>query len=119
MICSSNQPFYDFSLSEITFADACHQADLLDAHMEGFGQPMGPLHGIPVTVKDQFNLKGFDTTLGYGGRAFNRATENAVLVQMLRVLGANIIAKTNIPQSIMVSDFEYILLVNTTLTTVI
>jgi Asp-tRNA(Asn)/Glu-tRNA(Gln) amidotransferase A subunit family amidase len=55
-----------------------------------------------VTVKDQFNLKGLDTTLGYVGRAFNPAQEDAVLVKMLKSLGAIIIAKSNLPQSIMV-----------------
>mgnify|MGYP002718057701 FL=1 len=53
-------------------------------------------------MKDQFNVKGVDTTLGYVGRSFAPAQEDAVLVQILKNMGAIVIAKTNIPQSIMV-----------------
>lgn len=56
-----------------------------------------------MTVKDQFSVRDHDTTLGYTGRAFKPAADDAVLVQMLRKLGAVIIAKTNLPQSIMAS----------------
>lgn len=67
-------------------------------------KPIGPLHGLVVTLKDQFNIKGYDSTLGYVGRSFNPATEDAVLVKMLKSLGAIVLAKSNLPQSIMVSD---------------
>lgn len=66
------------------------------------GQLKGPLHGIPITVKDQFNIKGVDSTLGYVGRSFSPAKEDAVIVQMLKEMGAVILLKTNLPQSIMV-----------------
>lgn len=55
-----------------------------------------------MTLKDQFNVKGHDTTLGYVGRAFSPAAEDAALVKMLQSLGAIMLAKTNLPQSIMV-----------------
>lgn len=67
---------------------------------------MGPLHGVPVSLKDQFNVKGLDSTLGYVGRAFAPAETDAPLVQMLKQLGAVIIAKTNLPQSIMVRPLD-------------
>jgi amidase len=86
----------------VVFDDALEQARKLDAHFEATQKPKGPLHGVPVTLKDQFNLKGVDTTLGYVGRSFSPAQEDAVLVQILKDLGAIIIAKTNLPQSIMV-----------------
>lgn len=84
------------------FEDALQQARQLDLEFKETGALKGPLHGIPVTLKDQFNVKGVDTTLGYVGRSFAPATEDAVLVQMLKSMGAIVIAKTNIPQSIMV-----------------
>jgi amidase len=43
-----------------------------------------------------------DTTLGYVGRAFKPAEEDAVLVKILKGLGAVVVAKTALPQSIMV-----------------
>jgi amidase len=65
---------------------------------------MGPLHGAVVTLKDQFNIKGYDSTLGYVGRSFIPATKDAVLVKMLKSLGAIVLAKSNLPQSIMVRN---------------
>ena len=68
---------------------------------------IGPLHGLPISLKDQLNVKGFDTTLGYDGRAFNPASSNALLVDFLQGLGAIVLAKTNLPQSIMVRGMQY------------
>ncbi|KAI1775774.1 amidase, partial [Hypoxylon cercidicola] len=89
------------SLTEVLFQDALAQARQLDDHQKRHGSVVGPLHGIPVTLKDQFNVTGYDTTLGYVSRTFNPASEDAVLVQMLKTLGAVVLAKTNLPQSIM------------------
>jgi len=86
----------------VVFEGALEQARNLDVHFKSAQKPKGPLHGIPITLKDQFNLKDVDTTLGYVGRSFSPANEDAVLVQMLKDMGAIIIAKTNLPQSIMV-----------------
>ncbi|KPM34919.1 hypothetical protein AK830_g11654 [Neonectria ditissima] len=93
-------------LTEVLFDDALQRAAELDATLMKGQTPDQPLLGIPVTLKDQFNLEGYDTTLGYVGRSFSPARENAVLVQMLRSLGAVIIAKSNLPQSIMWCETE-------------
>lgn len=85
------------------FQEALEQAKKLDEFYAKKGKTVGPLHGVPVTLKDQFNVKGHDTTLGYISRALKPASEDAILVSMLKQLGAIIIAKTNLPQSIMVS----------------
>ncbi|KAL2003483.1 hypothetical protein VTN02DRAFT_3692 [Thermoascus thermophilus] len=89
------------AITEVIFEDALKQARELDREFKESGKPKGPLHGIPVTLKDQFNVKGYDSTLGYVGRSFVPANEDAVLVQILKSMGAVIIAKTNLPQSIM------------------
>ncbi|KAJ6186376.1 hypothetical protein N7519_007677 [Penicillium mononematosum] len=60
------------SLTEVLFEDALEQAKQLDAEFAETGKLKGPLHGIPITLKDQFNVKGVDTTLGYVGRSFPR-----------------------------------------------
>ncbi|QKD51970.2 amidase signature domain-containing protein [Fusarium oxysporum Fo47] len=88
-------------LTEICFDDALEQARRLDGFQQEHGQLLGPLHGVPVTVKDQFNITGLDSTLGYIGKAFAPAENDALLIQTLKKLGAVIIAKTNLPQSIM------------------
>ncbi|KAL7933274.1 amidase signature domain-containing protein [Trichoderma chlorosporum] len=92
---------YITSLTEILFSEALQDAKRLDEYLRVNGKPIGPFHGVPVTLKDQFNVKGYDTTLGYTARALKPASDDAVLVKMLRSMGAVIIAKTNVPQSIM------------------
>ncbi|OAA60276.1 Amidase [Niveomyces insectorum RCEF 264] len=59
-----------------------------------------------MTLKDQFNVKGYDSTIGYVGRAGKPMADNAALVKMLEALGAVIMAKTNLPQSIMWCETE-------------
>ncbi|KAJ5752317.1 Amidase [Penicillium odoratum] len=93
-------------LTEVVFKDALKQAKELDEEFQATNKIKGPLHGVPFTVKDQFNIKGFDTSLGYVGRSFDPAQQDAVLVQMLKNMGAIVIAKTNLPQSIMWAETE-------------
>ncbi|PLB49514.1 amino acid/polyamine transporter [Aspergillus steynii IBT 23096] len=93
-------------ITEVIFGDALAQARALDRDFRETGQLKGPLHGIPLTVKDQFNVKGVDSTLGYVGRSFAPAAEDAVLIQMLKSMGAVVLAKSNLPQSIMWAETE-------------
>ncbi|MET0325644.1 MAG: amidase [Ilumatobacteraceae bacterium] len=68
------------------------------------GQPVGPLHGVPMTVKENFSIPGQPTTWGYPDAAGNIASEDAVVVARLRAAGAVIFGKTNIP--IAMADFQ-------------
>lgn len=61
---------------------------------------MGPLHGLPVSVKDGFNVAGYDSSLGLASLCFKPTMTNAPLVELLESLGCVIIAKTNIPQTL-------------------
>lgn len=62
------------------------------------GEPAGPLHGAPFSVKDSIELRGRVCTAGTLGRkAAAPSTEDATLVQRLRAAGAIPIAKTNLP----------------------
>lgn len=89
------------SLTEVCFKDALEAAKHLDEYLAQHNEPIGPLHGLVTTLKDQFNVKGYDTTLGYVGRSFAPAEQDATVVKMLKALGAVVVAKTNLPQSIM------------------
>jgi Asp-tRNA(Asn)/Glu-tRNA(Gln) amidotransferase A subunit family amidase len=91
-------------LTEVCFDEALDQARELDAFQQEHGRLKGPLHGVPVSLKDQFNIEGLDSTLGYVGRAFHPADSDCVLVKVLKQLGAVIVAKTNLPQSILVRE---------------
>ncbi|KAH7123019.1 amidase [Dactylonectria macrodidyma] len=88
-------------LTEIAFDEALKQAAHLDANLAEGKKLLLPLHGIPITLKDQFNVKGYDSTIGYVGRSFAPASDDAAIVKMLRSLGAIVLAKSNLPQSIM------------------
>jgi fatty acid amide hydrolase len=62
------------------------------------GKPLGPLHGVPITIKDQFLVKGTPSTWGLLNQANHRAEEDGPLVKRWREAGAIILGKTNIPQ---------------------
>jgi amidase len=64
----------------------------------------GPLHGVPVTVKESFNLTGFKTTVNFPQLKNNVATADALVVRRLKEAGATILGKTNIPT--MLSDYQ-------------
>ncbi|KAB5559941.1 amidase signature domain-containing protein [Coniochaeta sp. 2T2.1] len=54
-------------LLEIFFDKAVARAQELDDYQSKYGRTTGPLHGLPVSLKDQFHVKGVDTTMGYVG----------------------------------------------------
>ncbi len=61
------------------------------------GEPLGPLHGVPITIKDCFETAGLRTTSGYTPLANYVPAEDAPTVAKLRAAGAVIIGKTNLP----------------------
>jgi amidase len=67
------------------------------------GDAVGPLHGVPVTIKDSFNVAGLHTT--WGNRAFKDfvADRDATLARRLRRAGAIVVGKTNV--ALMLADF--------------
>jgi amidase len=76
----------------------------LDAHLEAGKPPLGLLHGIPVSLKDMFKVRGYDSSLGLAALSFKPATENSVLVDLLLNSGAVLFCKTNVPQALMALD---------------
>jgi amidase len=61
------------------------------------GERWGPLHGIPMTVKESFNVVGLPTTFGNPLWKDNIASENAFLIERLLQAGAIVFGKTNVP----------------------
>jgi len=61
------------------------------------GERWGPLHGIPMTVKESFNIAGLPTTFGNPLWKDNIAAENAFLIDRLLQAGAIVFGKTNVP----------------------
>jgi amidase len=61
------------------------------------GQFWGPLHGVPMTVKEAFDIEGLVTTFGYENQRDNVANTDALAVARLKRAGAVIFGKTNVP----------------------
>ena len=74
---------------------ALEEADRLDAAFERSG-PVGPLHGIPVLVKDQADLRGTPTTLGSVLFADYYPDRDCRVVEKLKQAGAIVLAKTTL-----------------------
>src|SRR5579864_3727283 len=80
--------------------EAAKQAEATVAH----GKQLGLLHGVPVTIKDSFDVAGLPTLCGSKFRLGHRAAEDATAVARLRASGAIILGKTNCPESL--SNYE-------------
>lgn len=68
------------------------------------GESWGKLHGVPMTVKESFNLAGLPTTFGNPVWKDNIPAINSVVVERLEAAGAVIFGKTNVPY--MLSDSQ-------------
>ena len=68
------------------------------------GEVWGPLHGLPMTVKDSYDVAGLPTTWGVPELRDNVPATNAVAVERLLAAGAVIFGKTNIPYNL--ADFQ-------------
>ncbi|EME41836.1 hypothetical protein DOTSEDRAFT_74034 [Dothistroma septosporum NZE10] len=91
-------------LTEICFEAAIERAKALDARLRIDGKPVGPLHGLPVSLKDQFNVPGLDTTLGYIAKAGHPVKTKSTLVDVLEQAGAVIYVKTSVPTTLMMGE---------------
>lgn len=61
------------------------------------GGPVGPLHGVPIVIKEEIDVAGTVTTFG-GDANVTPAAEDAEVVRRLRAAGAVIVAKTTMPE---------------------
>lgn len=62
------------------------------------GRPKGPLHGLPIGIKDITDTRGLRTTYGSPLYAEHVPTADAEVVRRIRAAGAVIVGKTNIPE---------------------
>lgn len=69
----------------------------LDAWQED-GKPLGPLHGVPLSVKDLLDAAGYPTSAGVVTRTKPCATVNAAIVARAEAAGAMVVGKTNVPE---------------------
>lgn len=78
-------------------------ADAADAALAR-GDAVGPLHGVPMTIKESYDLAGTPTTWGIPELRDNVVQADALAVQRLKAAGAVVFGKTNVP--IRLADFQ-------------
>jgi amidase len=94
---------YDGALNALPvrdFAAARKRANAFDRK----GAKSGPLGGLPMTVKESFNVAGLATTWGLSEYRDNKPRTNAVAVERFVRAGGNIFAKSNVP--VLLADWE-------------
>lgn len=82
---------------QLTAEAARSEADAADAALAR-GEVRGPLHGVPVTIKDTLETRGVICTGGTLGRAHHVPKADATAVARLRAAGAIVLGKTNVPE---------------------
>lgn len=77
--------------------DARNQARKADAALAR-GDLKGPLHGVPITIKDNIDVQGMISTSGTKGRSSFVPDQDATIVARMKAAGAIILGKTNLPE---------------------
>ncbi|KAI1434851.1 amidase [Xylaria sp. CBS 124048] len=91
-------------LSETCFDRALETAKALDERIaKGLG-PIGPFHGLPISLKDNINLTGMDSTIGFACYIGDEAKSDAELATILFQAGAVPYVKTNVPTAMMMAE---------------
>jgi len=88
------------------FEAAVQRARYLDHYLATNKKPVGPLHGVPISLKDMVKIAGVDASIGIAALAFKPSLTSAPIVSILLSQGAVLYCKTNIPQTLMALDSE-------------
>lgn len=93
-------------MTEIFFDEAIERARQLDRERRdsSCAKDLRPLHGLPISLKDSFQVVGQDTSTGLACYVNEPAERNSALAALLLDLGAVLYCKTNLPQTIMTGD---------------
>lgn len=85
------------------FDEARHAARQAD-EQQAQGKPLGPLHGVPVTIKECFHVRGTSSTLGLTTGVQRVQSADGALVAKLKAAGAIVLGKTNLPQLMLLHE---------------
>ena len=103
------------AVTEAFFVDALAAAEASDARRAS-GAAVGALEGLPITLKDCFDMEGTYSTVGFCSRVLQPGRHTApdgLMTKILRDAGAVVLAKTNVPRGLLEGD-TYNLLFGTT-----
>ena len=96
--------FKNNCLLEIFFDEAIARAKELDEHLGRTGKTVGPLHGLPISIKDNFKIRGHPSSVGFTARANEPMEEDSLLIDVLRKAGAVLYVKTNVPVAMQMAE---------------
>jgi amidase len=85
--------------TDLLFDEAITTAQEHDAFLKSTGSTKGPLHGLPISIKDAFDVAGHITSAGLVSRLGNVAQNDTLIVSILREAGAIPFIKTNVSQA--------------------
>ena len=91
-------------LTEVLFNEARRRAEFLDNYLAKHGKPIGPLHGLPISLKDCFSTPPYASSVGMAAFANEPLAYETLLVTILRGLGAVFYVKTNVPTAMMMME---------------
>ncbi|KIW21475.1 hypothetical protein PV08_02055 [Exophiala spinifera] len=91
-------------LTEVLYAEAFERAKYLDDYLARTGKTIGPLHGLPISLKDCFITAPHPSSIGMAAYANEPLQKDTLLVTILRDLGAVFYVKTNVPTAMMMAE---------------
>lgn len=90
---------YDGALNAVVVRDF-ERARAEARRLDGLADAVGPLHGVPITLKESFDVAGLPTTWGHPDRRAVPVARDALAVERLKAAGAVVLGKTNVPVSL-------------------
>lgn len=91
-------------ISDLFLDEGLARAKFLDEYLSKNGKTIGPLHGLPISLKEQMNYRGKITHAGYVSKLVNVVEDHGVTPKVLENLGAVFYARTTQPQTMMHLD---------------
>ncbi|CAH0043156.1 unnamed protein product [Clonostachys rhizophaga] len=92
-------------LTETFFKEALERAKYLD-DLRSKGKLLGPLHGLPISLKDTYQVEGTQATIGAVSFLNRTSQENSSMVEVLFELGAVLYVKTNVAQILLAVESD-------------
>ncbi|EER27006.1 Amidase family protein [Coccidioides posadasii C735 delta SOWgp] len=91
-------------VTEVLFREGLARARYLDEYLAKNNKTIGPLHGLPLSLKDNFITPPHPSSIGMSLYANEPTDKESVLVHILKDLGAVFYVKTNVPTAMMMPE---------------
>lgn len=88
-------------ITELLPERAIARATELDDYLAKKGKPIGPLHGLPISVKEHIAMKGLHLNAGFVSWVGNVAPDDGLILKLLWNAGCIFYARTTEPQTLM------------------